>query len=750
MSPGAAEWIGAQGMSGTVIAREPGREPAAGRPLRVVHVVNALELAGMEFGVIKVANRLDPERVRAGIVCLTYQAATTRTVTAPHVRVVALGVDPRRNWRLILSLARVFRSERAQVVHTHNWQTYLYAVLGARLAGVPVVVHGEHGRDTQASAGLRLLLKRAAAPLVTRFVAVSQHLGSEFIHDWRIAPERLTVIPNGVDLDTFRLDTPAEDLRRSLGLTSEHRVISNVGGLRKVKDHPTLIRAFARVHAGHPETRLVIVGSDRGPGLKEELVGLADSLHVTPAVLFAGVRHDIAAVLALTDVYVNSSTFEGMSNTILEAMAMGRPVVATAVGGNAELVVEGETGFLTPAGDDARMAERIEALLADDRLRAAMGRAARTRIERHHRMERMVSTYSDLYEETWERHQLRLRAPLGEWGKRALARAAVLSVVPTITRRLRPSTLTILTYHRVLPLHQASAYPLPGMVMPRDSFEAQIARLARHYHVLPLPEALERLRAHTLPPRAVVVTFDDGYRDNYEHAWPILRRFGLTATFFVVTDILDRTERLWWDEANDAARRLRNGRFEHLPRFVQDALAEGRGRDPAIAGLRLVEALNRASRPERLQALDVLRVATGVGARDEHGLMMSWAEAREMARSGMTFGTHSRTHAFLDELTHDEVRREIAGSPERIAEMLDAPAPWLAWPRGRVMADSHELLRETGIQAAFSTEPGQNGPDADFAALRRIDAGYFRLNIGFDAAVFDTEMTGAPKHFRRH
>lgn len=730
------------------IAGAPGLDTAADRPVRVVHVVNSLDLAGMEYGVIKLVNRLDPSRIRAGIVCLTRQAETTLSVTRPHIRIVALGANTRRNWGLIPQLARVFRSEGAQIVHSHNWQTYLYGVLGARLAGVPVVIHGEHGRDGPEASVRRLGLKRALATMVTRFVAVSGQLGTEFAEAWRIPPERFTVVPNGVDLEMFRLDLETGDLRRSLDFSPEHRVITNVGGMRPVKDHPTLLRAFARVHARHPAARLLIVGGSLRPEPRLELERLAESLHVTPAVVFAGLRHDIPAILALTDIYVNSSTFEGMSNTILEAMAIGKPVVATAVGGNAELVVEGETGFLTPAGDAERMAERIAALVADDALRGSMGRAARTRVERHHAMARMVSTYCHLYQETWERHRLRRRAPRGERIKRMLAHAARLTGAPSIARGLGPPRLTILTYHRVLPLHEATAYSFQGMVMPRDAFEAQMARLARRYRVLPLPEALERLRSGTLPARAVVVTFDDGYRDNYEHAWPILRRFGLSATFFLVTDILDRTQRLWWDEVNEAVTRLQDGSLASLPPLVQEALGANGGapRNPAHL---LVTAMNHASRETRHVVLDALRAATGVDARDRSGLMMSWEDAREMGRSGMTFGTHTRSHAFLDELSRDDARRELAGTPERIAEMLEAPAPWLAWPRGRVMPDSHELLRETGIQAAFSTESGLNRPDTDFAALRRIDAGYFRLHAGFDDAVFDVELSGLPRHFRR-
>ena len=324
------------------------------RPIRVMHVVDALVLAGMEYGVIKVVNRL-PASIQPLICCLRHQDEVTRGVLDPRVEVLTLGARTRRNYGLIWVLASLFRRERVDVVHSHNWQTYMYAVLGARLARVPVVIHGEHGHDEEAAPARRLWVKRRLAPLVTRFVAVSGNLARELEDSWGIGRERIAFISNGVDLLAFDEDFDRDGLRRELGLSPDDEVVIHVGGMRPVKDHVTLLRAFARAHAVRPRARLVIVGGDPRSGRGAELKALARELGVGNAVRFAGVRRDVPRLLLASDVYVNSSLYEGMSNTILEAMAARRPVVATAVGGTVDLVREGETGFLVPARDDEAM-----------------------------------------------------------------------------------------------------------------------------------------------------------------------------------------------------------------------------------------------------------------------------------------------------------------------------------------------------------------------------------------------------------
>lgn len=377
------------------------RKSPLARPIRVVHVVDQLALAGMEYGVIKLVNRLDPERVRSMIICLRHQTEDARQLLASTISVFELQKNPGRNWRLIGRLAALFRRERVDIVHSHNWSTFLYSVLAARFAGVAIVVHGEHGKDDTIVDRRRLLVSRFLARGVRRVCAVSGDLTEEVIRDWRLPRERVARIPNGVDLEAFDRQYPLDGLREELGLAGASRVVMNTGGFRAIKDHQTLLGAFARVHRNDPMARLLLVGAGGVGEPRAGLDRLAAELGIADAVQFAGVRRDVPRLLQICDVYVNSSRFEGMSNTILEAMAARKPVVATAVGGNPELVEHSVSGFLVPAGQEEPMAARLEELLADASLRSRMGAAGRARIEAVHSMTGMVRAYSELYEELW-------------------------------------------------------------------------------------------------------------------------------------------------------------------------------------------------------------------------------------------------------------------------------------------------------------------------------------------------------------
>ncbi|HKZ05053.1 MAG TPA: glycosyltransferase [Methylomirabilota bacterium] len=708
-------------------------------PIRVMHVVNVLSLAGMEHGVIKQVNRLDPARFAPSVCCLAFQREETRGVLDPRVRVHELRKATGRDLGLVPRLAACLRRERVGVVHSHNWQTFFYTVAAAALAGVPARVHGLHGREAEAPPPRQVRLSRWLARRVSRLIAVSSDLGRELVKEWGVPAERVTVIPNGVDLDGFAHPGPVEPIREELRLAPEHRVIMTVGGLRPVKDYPTLIRAFARVHAVRREARLVIVGGERGGGRQDELEALAASLGVGPMVLFLGVRLDINRLLALSDVYVNSSVFEGMSNTVLEAMAASRPVVATDVGGNPELVRDGVSGYLVPPRDEAALAARLTELLADPGLAKAQGAAGRALVESEHAMARMVTAYEDCYEDLVGRRVLRGTVRARERAKSAVARVVAHRV------RADAGRLVVLTYHRVLPVRAAQTYALPPMAMPRDEFDAQMGHLARHYAPLPLAEAAERLARGSLPKRAVAVTFDDGYGDNYRHAFPILKKHGVPATIFVVTGALDRRTSFWWDAVAAAVDRLAHQSAadrNHLPTWLTACLAPLRAgalsREVARGIIRRLNALERQERERSVAAL--LAAAPGAGGAGDD--LLTWDQVREMHRGGVEVGSHTVSHAFLDELAPAEARREIEESLERLATELGAPARLFAYPRGRMAEPLRALLLDAGVLAAVTTELGDNRPGADLLALHRLDAGYLRRAGGFDRHVFDAELAG--------
>jgi len=316
------------------------------------------------------------------------------------VPVVALA-DARRSgkWNA-LRMASLFRAYRPDVVHTRNW-TCIDAIIGARLAGVPVVIHGEHGRgasDPDGTNKFQRRVRRLLNPLVTEFVTVSRDLAQWLAADVGIPSAKVTHIYNGVDTDTF---SPGDrhEARKALGLPEARIVIGTVGRLDPVKDHRGLIEAFGRLAQRH-DARLLIVGD--GP-CRAELEQLIIELALSSRVHLLGERDDIPQVLRALDIFTLPSLGEGISNAILEAMATGLPVVATRVGGNPELVQDGVTGFLVARRSADALAAALLRYVEDSLLVRRHGDAGRMRVLDTFSLSRMFAAYGDLYSRITEK-----------------------------------------------------------------------------------------------------------------------------------------------------------------------------------------------------------------------------------------------------------------------------------------------------------------------------------------------------------
>lgn len=363
------------------------------RDLRVVHIVHSLEVGGLENGVVNLVNGPVPG-IRHAIVCLK-TAGPLRARLDEGVDVFVVGKGRGHDPRAVLRLLRILRQLRPDVVHSRNWATF-DAVLAARLARVPTVIHGEHGREISDPHGLhsrRNRVRRMCARLVDRFVTVSDDLRRWLITQVGIPERKVVRIHNGVNTTRF---APAESLaqRARIGLGPDQPVIGTVGRLDPVKDQATLIRAFAHARQSHPQTTLLIVGD--GPG-RAELLRLTASLELGQQVRFLGERADIPDLLRGLDVFVLASIAEGISNTLLEAMATGLPLVATNVGGNPELVEDGVNGLLVPPQEPATLSSALALYLDDPHLRAVHGKASRQRAVATFPLERMRAAYSTLY-----------------------------------------------------------------------------------------------------------------------------------------------------------------------------------------------------------------------------------------------------------------------------------------------------------------------------------------------------------------
>lgn len=382
-----------------------GNESAA--PPLIAHVIHHLAIGGLENGLVNLLDHLAPHRYRHVVVCMTGHDEEFRArIRNPDVRVFDVhkrqGNDPAAQWRVF----RLLRRLRPQIVHTRNL-TAMDALLPAVLAGAPLRIHGEHGwdpADPDGKSRKRIWLRRAHRPFVHRYVAVSQHLERYLRERVGVPAARIERIYNGVDTDKFR---PARSRAESLAATrfgdEECVVVGTVGRLNAIKDQRGLIDACAHVNAADPtlgeRLRLVLIGDGE---LRGDLEAQAAAAGLAERCWFAGARHDIPALMRGLDVFVLPSLAEGISNTILEAMASGVPVIATAVGGNGELVVPGETGDLVARSAPAELVAAIRRYAETRELRLRHGAAGRERACRQFSLATMVQRYSALYDSALE------------------------------------------------------------------------------------------------------------------------------------------------------------------------------------------------------------------------------------------------------------------------------------------------------------------------------------------------------------
>ena|ERR1700732_794440 len=368
------------------------------RPL-VAHVVFSLDYGGLENGVINIVNGLPASTCRHAIIALRDVAGFRSRIQRPDVIVQALGKRPGKDPGAYLRLFRLLRRLRPAIVHTRNLST-LEGALVARLAGVPCRIHGEHGWDVfdpdGASRKYRVL-RRAISPAIQRFVAVSRELECWLTRTVGIRPAKVQRICNGVDTGRFR---PATARRRQIlpvaQFPAEAVVVGTVTRFSAIKDPLGVVRAFieARRAGSGTALRLVMVGEG---ALRPDALAMLQAAGALEAAWLPGSRDDIPELLRELDVFVLGSRREGISNTLLEAMATGLPVIATATGGNLELVEEGVTGRLVTPGDPAELAAALAAYVRDGSAREAHGAAARRRVEQEYSLQRMLRDYDALY-----------------------------------------------------------------------------------------------------------------------------------------------------------------------------------------------------------------------------------------------------------------------------------------------------------------------------------------------------------------
>jgi sugar transferase (PEP-CTERM/EpsH1 system associated) len=371
------------------------------RPM-IAHIVFRFDFGGLENGIVNVVNGSADAAYRHVIIALTESTAFSARLRQ-GVPVFAIGKRPGKDFAAYWRLFKLLRALKPMVVHTRNIGT-LDCAFVAFLAGVPIRIHGEHGWDVFDPDGTNRkyrLMRQTLSRFVRNFITVSADLRRWLVEVVRIPARKVTHIYNGVDTERFRPAAASDpNMLPPEFASADAVVVGSVTRFSAIKDPLNLVEAFVRARteggSGASALRLVMIGDGE---LHAAAVARLEQAGVAGSAWLPGSRDDIPALMRAMDIFVLGSLREGISNTILEAMASGLPVIASATGGNVELISPGETGMLVPPGDAGALATAIAAYAADETLRRRHGEKARARAVERFSIAAMLANYRALYDQ---------------------------------------------------------------------------------------------------------------------------------------------------------------------------------------------------------------------------------------------------------------------------------------------------------------------------------------------------------------
>jgi len=382
------------------------------RKIRVLQLIDGFTVGGAERIVLMLAMHTNRERFQVIPCALHRSGPIEEELKAAGVEYRVLGIQRRSVLtgppflfdlrRILVALRKMLKELSIDIVHAHLTQSTLMGILAARRVATPrvcatvhnIVIHNQRGRLSPREWLMRNAINRVFSR-ADRIIAVSEEVAQAVKLGTRIPRERIVTIPNGIDAERYRFNGDRRILRRELDLPTDRLMALTVGRLTRQKGYPHLLTALSLIpFEKRPLTLIAGDGPDR-PALEEK----AKTLKIADDVRFLGNRHDIPDLLGAADVFVLSSLWEGLPLALLEAMASGLPAVVTAVGGNTEAVMDGESGVLVPPADEKALAKALSSLLGDALKLEQMGRAAREQFDYRFSLQSFVEAHERLYEE---------------------------------------------------------------------------------------------------------------------------------------------------------------------------------------------------------------------------------------------------------------------------------------------------------------------------------------------------------------
>lgn len=361
--------------------------------IRVLYIIWSLQMGGAERVVADLARGLDRTVFEPMVCCLNFKGHLAADLEREGIPVFALDKKPKLDASLLPKLVRLMRRERVDVVHSHLWTSSFWGRMAAAVARVPVVVVTEHNLDTWRRAP-HFLADRLLGALTNHFIFVSEDVHAFYDQRLSLKPGAFHVVHNGVDLSPFERVIATDAAKKSLGVPLDRPVVGVVGRLDPRKGHRHFVEAIATLAHDQPPPAGLIVGDG---ATRQALEAQVRDLELSDRLRITGYWPDLAEAFAAVDIFVLPSLMEGHPLAILEAMAAGKPVVATAVGGNARAVEHGVTGLLVPPAEPAALADAIRTLVRDPEAARRMGRAGRERVEQRFSLAAAVKANEAVY-----------------------------------------------------------------------------------------------------------------------------------------------------------------------------------------------------------------------------------------------------------------------------------------------------------------------------------------------------------------
>ncbi len=363
----------------------------------IAHVLHRLAFAGAEVLAGALGRQLRG-RYRTVYFCLDGVGDLGEELASEGFTVVTLGRQPGVDWKVAKRIRHAAREHQVDLLHAHQYTPFFYGSVSRGWRSRPRLLFTEHGRHYPDVRKLkRVIANQLLFRPTDRATAVGQFVADALVKNEGIPARRIKVIYNGINPEKFVRPTSTRPaIRSELGLTPDQPVVLQVARFHSVKDHATAIKAMAKVIEQRPDAVLLLAGDGNEQSAMKQL---AKELGIAPQVRFLGVRTDIAELVAGADVFVLSSLSEGVSVTLLEAMAGGCPICATEVGGNAEVVLHEQTGLLSPRQDAEALGANLRSLLASDDLRKRYALAGQARVNQDFTQDRMHKAFSDVYDQ---------------------------------------------------------------------------------------------------------------------------------------------------------------------------------------------------------------------------------------------------------------------------------------------------------------------------------------------------------------